>query len=84
MRRRYYAAKSTRAHGGRGYGYTVRMDPPKMSAAWADVEGVGLCRVTPRAVCAQGWFRSKRDAEARARVMQRWADGRQARSGEAS
>jgi hypothetical protein len=55
-----------------------------MSAAWADVEGVGLCRVTARAIYAQGWFRSKRDAEARAREMQRWADGPQARSGEAS
>lgn len=75
MRRRYFAARSTRAHGGRDYGYTVRMDPPKLSAEWADVEGVGLSRVTPRAIHAQGWYRTKRDAETRARQMQAWADG---------
>lgn len=60
MRRRYYAAPSTRAHGGRDYGYTVRIDLPLLSSGWEDVEGVGLCRVTPRAISSQGWYRSRR------------------------
>ena len=58
-----------RPNGGhpRPYGYTLRMTPPHVQTQ-EDVEGVGLCNITPRTTHFACWFKYRRDAEHHAAV----------------
>ena len=52
----------------RGYGYTIR-DHKAHVQTQADVEGVGLCPITPIVHHLLGWYKRRRDAEHRAKVL---------------
>ena len=62
-----FTVEKCRPQGGypRPYGYTLRMAKPHVQTE-EDVEGVGLCRITPIVHNFQGWYKRKRDAAARA------------------
>jgi len=62
-----------------GGGWHIRIDPPPMTSGWEDIEGVGMCRVTPRAVHHICHFDKKRDADEHVRRIANgdaWAPGR--------
>lgn len=54
----------------RSYGYTIRRTPPHIME-WEDAEGVGYCRITPRAMPFVGWYKYRHAAEARADILRR-------------
>ena len=60
---RRYTVEKCRKRGGypRHYGYTLRVTPPHVQTT-EDVEGVGLCEITPRTHHFQGWYKYRRDA----------------------
>lgn len=65
-----YTVERCRPQGGypRRYGYTLRRDPPYVQTE-EDVEGVGLCKITPRVLPFEGWYKYRHDAEDRARTL---------------
>ena len=52
----------------RKYGYTIRDHKPHVQIA-EDIEGIGLCFVTPRIHHFCGWYRRKSNAQARANIL---------------
>lgn len=58
-----YTVEKCRRNGGypRHYGYTIRRTPPHIQTT-DDVEGIGLCTITPIVHHFQGWYKYKRDA----------------------
>ena len=67
---REYTAERCKKTGGypRPYGYTIRQDPPTIQTQ-EDVEGVGLCNITPTVHHFHGWYRYKLDAQYQAMIL---------------